>query len=340
MSFTWPALLWLQALVPLLVVAYLLLLKRKRHTALRYANLAMVQQAVGRQGRLRRHLPPLLFLLGLATLFLAVARPNASITLPQQEQTVILAMDVSGSMRATDVQPNRLIAAQSAARTFVVEQPRDTRIGIVSFAATAALVQPPTPSREDILVALDHLQLQYGTAIGSGLLVSLATLYPDAGIEIAAPGGDATVEIRHPEFLGPIPGQAGANPHAAIILLTDGQSTTGPDVIEVAQLATDLGVRVFTVGIGTVEGDVISVGGWSARVGLDEESLAQIANMTQGDYFHAATAEDLKAVYRNLNTRMVLKTEETEITAIFAAAGTLILLLGAMLSLLWFNRVL
>ncbi len=340
MNFAWPDLLWLQALVPLLVLLYILLLRRARKAALRYASLDMVKRALGSGGRLRRHFPPLLFLLGLATLLLAVARPSAVVTLPQQEQTIILAMDVSGSMRATDVQPNRLIAAQEAARTFVAEQPRDTRIGVVSFAATAALVQPPTPSREDIRAAIDHLQLQYGTAIGSGLVVSLATLYPEAGIEIAAPGGESPVDIRHPEFLGPIPGEPGTNPHAAIILLTDGQSTTGPDAIEVARLATDLGVRIFTVGVGTVEGDVISVGGWSARVGLDEASLEQIASMTRGEYFHAATAEDLKAVYRNLNTRMVLKTEETEITALFAAAGTLLLLLGAMLSMLWFNRVL
>lgn len=340
MSFLWPDLLWLLAVVPLLVLTYILLLRRNRKIALRYASLAMVKRAVGRNQGLRRHLPPLLFLLGITAMLVAVARPSAIVTLPYQEQAVILAIDVSGSMRATDVEPNRLIAAQEAARSFVAEQPRDTRIGVVGFAATAALVQPPTLSREDIVAAIDHLQLQYGTAIGSGLAVSLATLFPEAGIMIAAPGGESEIEIRHPEFLGPVPMEPGANTDAAIILLTDGQSTTGPDAVEVARLAADLGVRVFTVGVGTVAGDVINVGGWSARVGLDEDALTQIAGMTRGEYFHAGTAEDLKAVYRNLNTRMVLKTEQTEITALFAAAGVLITLLGAMLSMLWFNRVL
>jgi len=340
-NFIWPDLLWLLVAIPLLVALYVFLLHRNRKRALRYASLSMVKQALGAHHGMRKHLPPLLFLLGIASMLVAVARPTAIVTLPYQERTIVLAIDVSGSMRATDIEPNRLVAAQEAARAFVLEQPQDTRIGVVSFAATAALVQAPTQSRDAIMSAIDRLQLQYGTAIGSGLIVSLATLFPDAGIEIAAPGSsDAVVDIRHPEILGAIPFEAGSNTDAAIILLTDGESTTGANPVEAARLAMDLGVRVFTVGVGTPEGAVISVGGWSARVGLDEESLKQIAQMTHGEYFQAGTAEDLKAVYQNLNARMVFKTEQTEISALFAAAGALLVLLGAMLSMLWFNRVL
>lgn len=341
MKFIWPDLLWLLGAIPLLVALYVFLVRRSRKHTLRYASLSMVKQALGAHGGVRKHIPPLLFLLGIVAMLIAAARPTAIVTLPYQERTIVLALDVSGSMRATDITPNRLIAAQEAARAFVLDQPQDTRIGVVSFAATAALVQAPTQSRDAIINAIDRLQLQYGTAIGSGLIVSLATLFPAAGIEIAAPGSDdAMVDIRHPEVLGAIPFAPGSNTDAAIILLTDGESTTGANPTEAARLATDLGVRVFTVGVGTTEGDVISVGGWSARVGLDEASLQHIAQTTQGEYFLAGTAEDLKAVYQNLNARMILKTEQTEISALFAAAGALLVLLGAMLSMLWFNRVL
>ena len=341
MSFAWPTLLWLLLLLPALVALYLYVLHRNRRFALRHASLQMVRDALGRNPGVRRHLPPLLFLLGIGTLLLAAARPQAVLTLPHQERTVILAMDVSGSMRATDVEPSRMVAAQRAALDFVAEQPADTRIGVVSFAATAALVQAPTRSRDDITAAIERLQMQYGTAIGSGLVVSLASLFPEAGIELSAAEEDvAGYRIRHPEHLGDPPYRAGANTDAVIILLTDGQSTTGPDALEAGRLAADLGIRVFTVGVGTVEGEVIHIGGWAARVGLDEETLRQLATLTAGEYFHAGTAEDLRAVYRNLDSRMVLKTEQTEISAVFAAAGALLVALAAMLSLLWFNRIL
>lgn len=340
MKFIWPMMLWLLLAVPALVILYIVLLRRKRQHALRYANLDLVRQALGGGQRLRRHLPPALFLLGLAAMLVATARPTAVVTLPSQQQTVILAIDVSGSMRATDVEPNRLVAAQNAAKAFVAEQPQATRIGVVAFAASAALVQSPTRNREDIVAAIDRLQLQYGTAIGSGLLVSLATLFPNAGIELGAwIDGRVEPQTRIHEFVHPAPVAPGSFDEAAIILLTDGQSTTGPDAIEVARLAAQYGVRVYTVGVGTPEGEVISVGGWSARVRLDEEPLKHIAEITDAEYFYAGTAEDLNKVYRTLNARLVLKTEETEISALFAAAGTLIALIAAVLSLLWFHRI-
>src|SRR6266571_7137770 len=298
MTFLWSEMLWLLLIVPLLVAGYFYLLRRKQESALRYASLSMVKEAIGAQ-RFRRHIPPLLFLLALIAMLVAVARPAAVVTLPSQHQTIILAMDVSGSMRATDVEPNRISAAQAAAKAFVAEQPSSVLIGVVSFAATASVVQPPTHNREDILAAIDRFQLQRGTAIGSGIIVSLATIFPEAGIDVSsliygrdAPRGVPLDQARKAEKPAFTPVSPGSYTSAAIILLTDGQRTTGPDSIEAARMAADRGVRVFTVGIGTTSGENLGFEGWSMRVRLDEETLKGIANMTHGEYFYAGTAMD------------------------------------------------
>jgi Ca-activated chloride channel family protein len=355
MTFLWPEFLWLLALVPLLIAAYVLILRRKRKAALRYASLTMVKDAMGAGPRLRRHIPPLLFLVAMVVMIVAVARPAAVIQLPSQHETIILSLDVSGSMRAKDVEPDRMTAAQNAAKTFVNEQPRSTRVGIVAFAGTASLVQPPTQSKEDLHAAIDRLQLQRATAIGSGILVALKAIFPDVDFDLR--GSNPRASMNGP-LARPLPGtqlpqrpdkgvqQAtkpvppGSYKSAAIILLTDGQATTGPDPIEAARMAAERGIRVFTVGIGTPSGEILVGEGWSMRVRLDEETLKQIAGLTGAEYFYAGTALDLKKVYQSLNSRFVLEKKETEITALFAAAATLTLLLSALLSLLWFNRIL
>ena len=346
MTFLWPEMLWLLLIVPLLVAGYFYLLRRKQESALRYASLSMVKEAIGTR-RFRRHIPPLLFLLALIAMLVAVARPAAVVTLPSQHQTIILAMDVSGSMRAVDVQPNRISAAQAAAKAFVAEQPSNVKIGVVSFAATASVVQTPTQNRQDIIAAIDRFQLQRGTAIGSGIIVSLATIFPDAGIDVTsliygryAPRGvplDQSGKAEKTPFK-PVP--PGSYTSAAIILLTDGQRTTGPDSMEAARMAADRGVRVFTVGIGTTKGETIGYEGWSMRVRLDEDTLKAIADVTRGQYFYAGTATDLKKVYESLNARFLLEKKDMEISALFAAAGALTGLVSALLSLLWFNRIL
>ena len=338
MTFLWPEMLWLLLVVPALVAGYFYLLRRKKEAALRYASLSMVKEAMGAGQRFRRHIPPLLFLIALIVMIVAIARPAAVVTLPSQHQTIILAMDV---------QPNRISAAQAAAKAFVAEQPSNVRIGVVSFAATAAVVQTPTQNREDIMAAIDRFQLQRGTAIGSGIIVSLATIFPEAGIEVSsliygrdAPRGvplDQARKTEKPVFT-PVP--PGSYTSAAIILLTDGQRTTGPDSIEAARMAADRGVRVFTVGIGTTSGETIGFEGWSMRVRLDEETLKAIANMTRGEYFYAGTATDLKKVYQSLNAKLVLEKKDMEISALFSAAAAIIALGSALLSLLWFNRIL
>ncbi len=347
MTFLWPGMLWLLMVVPPLVGLYVLLLRRKKKAALRYASLSLLKEAMGAGQRFRRHVPPLLFLLGLTTLIAAVARPAAIVTLPTQQQTIILAMDVSGSMRATDVEPNRLVAAQQAAKAFVADLPRSVRVGVVSFAGTAAVVQPPTHSREDILAAIDRFQAQRGTAIGSGIILSLATIFPEAGIDVSdaiygrnAPRSLPLEPGRTPEKKEFTPVPPGSYTSAAIVLLTDGQRTTGPDSVEAARMAADRGVRVFTVGVGTPKGAVIGFEGWSFHARLDEDTLKAIADLTRGEYARAGTATDLKKIYRGLSARLVFEKRQTEVTALFSAAAAALILLSALLSLLWFNRIL
>jgi Ca-activated chloride channel family protein len=339
--------LWLFLLVPALVAGYFYMLRRKRQAALRYASLSMVKEALSSGQKYRRHIPPLLFLVALIAMIFAIARPAAVVTLPSQHRTIILAMDVSGSMRATDVQPNRITAAQNAAKAFVKDQPANVRIGIVSFAGTAAVVQPPTQNREDLIAAIDRFQLQRATAIGSGIIVSLATIFPDAGIDVSALiyGRNASRGVpldqagktEKKEFKPVAPGSYTS---AAIILLTDGQRTTGPDSIDAARMAADRGVRIFTVGFGTKSGETIGFEGWSMRVRLDEETLKTIASMTRGEYFYAGTATDLTKVYQSLNSRFLMEKKDMEISALFAAAAAVAALVSAALSLLWFNRIL
>ena len=340
-TFFWPEMLWGLLAVPTVVLLYLWLMRRRKKTSLRYANLGLVKQALGKGLGWRRHLPPALLLTAITALLIAAGRPAAVITLPSAEKTIVLAIDVSGSMRATDVLPDRITAAKEAAKAFVTDLPRTVRVAVVQFAGTAAVVQAPTLSREDVLAALDRFQLQRGTAIGSGIVLALATIFPDAGIDLSQITGQrdmppAPGDKPKPVFEPVPPGSYGS---AAVILLTDGQRTTGPDPVEAAKMAADRGVRVYTVGVGTKEGETIGFEGWSMRVRLDEDTLKNIANMTRADYFYAGTAADLKQVYQNLSTRLIVEKKETEISALFAVAAALLVIVAAALSVWWFGRV-
>jgi Ca-activated chloride channel family protein len=349
MSFLWPKFLFLLLVVPVLAGLYFLLLNRKKKFALRYSSLADVKAAMGASQRIRRHLPPLFLLLALTLLIAATARPTLRMTLPFRHQTIVLAIDVSKSMQAIDVAPDRLTAAQDAARSFVMAQPRNTRIGIVSYGGTATVAQAPTANREDVIAAIERLQLQGRTAVGSGLLVSLKILFPDLEIDLdslhprrrssAARQGnslDAKPKADSPAF---IPVAAGSYMHGAIILLTDGQNTTGPDPVEAAKMAAERGVRVYTLGLGTPNGEVVSFGGSTIHVRLDEESLKEIARLTKAEYFYADNGLDLKKIYQNLNLRLGFEKKETEITAFFTAAAAFLSVLSGLLSMLWFNRM-
>jgi Ca-activated chloride channel family protein len=352
MRFLWPDVLWLLLLAPALAGAYVLMLRRRKRTAVRYASLSLVRDSIGAGQRIRRHVPPALVLLGLIVAIVAAARPAATVTLPSQYMTIALAMDVSRSMQATDVEPNRLEAAQAAARSFIQELPKNVRLGIVSFAGTAAVVQTPTESRDDMLSAIDRFQLQRATATGSGLLLALSMLFPEEAFDLEAAlfdprfsagprpapldrrkGNDAAKSAPKKEPVKP-----GSYTGGVVILLSDGRRTTGPDPLDIAKMAADRGVRVYTVGFGTREGASIDFEGYSFYVRLDEETLKAISKMTAGEYFHAGTAADLRKVYETLNARIAMETRETEVGALFAAGAVTLLLLGALLSLLWFHR--
>jgi Ca-activated chloride channel family protein len=345
MSFIWPDMLWLLVVVPVLITAYVLLLRRKRAQAVRYGNLGVIRAASAKARSFRRHVPPLLSLFALSILLLAIARPATEIVLPSQRGTVILAMDISGSMRADDISPSRLEAAREAARTFVNRQPRHVRVGIVAFAGTATLVQAPTLDRDEVLDAIGRFRTQMGTAVGSGILVSLSSVFEEFQIDVDIPeipggGGFAPStpsQESTPRLPDPVP--PGSFDSAVIVLLTDGQTTQGPHPVHAAQIAADLGVRIYTVGLGTEEGAVLTFFGRSLRVQLDEEALQTIADRTHGQYFRADSDTNLQEIYRALSLQLVMERERTEITALFAGLAALLLAVAGLLSLLWFHRI-
>jgi Ca-activated chloride channel family protein len=360
MTFIWGGMLWLLVAIPLLAALYVWLLRRRRRQALRYANLAIVKQALGRGPGWRRHVPPVLMGLALTALIVAVARPTALVTLAASRATIILAMDVSGSMRAADVLPSRLEASQAAAKQFISEVPPDMQIGVVAFAGQAMLVQAPTIDHDALITAIEGFDLRRGTAVGSGLLVSLATIFPDENFDPQG-RGDLRDSLGLPSFgaygiggtsralddrssridaSAHVPVAPGSYENAVVILLTDGATTTGPNPLLVGKIAADHGVRVFTVGFGSERGEVIDFGGRSMRAQLDSATLEAIADTTKAQYFQAGSADDLTQVYNSLSTRLISERKVTEIAFIFAGVGALFALLGAGLSIFWFGRVL
>lgn len=358
LTFLWPKLLWLLLLVPLAAGLYVAVVWRRRAAAARFTHLELAvgagrrPLAAGAGAAWRQAVPALLWLAALAALLAAVARPQAALTLPARLDTVILALDISGSMRATDMRPNRLAAAKEAAKTFVEGQPRQVKVGIVAIASAAAVVQSPTTEREDLLRAIDRLQPQRGTALGSGLIIALDAALPQARIDVEQFINPRRPPDGAPHAAGralPPAAPAQADPErdralgqsTAIVLLSDGVSNVGPDPLKAAAIAADYGVRVYTVGMGTPEGAIVEADGWSARVRLDEETLKKVAATTHGEYFSATDAAELKRVYQNLSMRLSFERQRpTEITALFAAVGALLATVAALLSMAWFNRIL
>ena len=336
MTFLWPEAFALLVAPCLLALFYLRRLRRK---AAVMPGLEMPSVRPREQ-----HFPVVVYLLALVVVAFAAARPTALITLPSQQRTIVLAIDVSLSMRAADVLPNRLAAAQAAAKEFIREQPGDVRLGIVSFAGTAAVVQRPTNSKEDLLEAIDRLQLDRHTAIGSGIIVSIATLFPEAGIDVesfaANPWNRGPKPPPKPEAKDFKPVPPGSNPNAAIILLTDGRRTIGPDPLQAARMAADRGVRIYTVGFGNATGAPVQVEGYSIYMMFDEATLKAIADLTNAEYFQASSSAELKKIYDSLTAKFVLQRERTEVTAFFAAAAAALVIAAAALSLAWFNKIL
>jgi Ca-activated chloride channel family protein len=337
MLFLWPEMLWFLLIMPLLIVVYILAQRRRQRYALRYASLSLVKEAMGRGPGIRRHIPPALFLIGLMVMIVALARPVAIVTLPTRQATVILTMDVSGSMQADDLKPNRMEAAKAAARAFVERQPPGIRIGVVSFSDNAAIVQAPTDDRMAVNAAINRLTTQRATAIGRGLLTSLDAIF-EGGEEEAAvvPTRSLSTPVPTPT---PTPVRKGQYAPAIIVLLTDGENNQYPPPLQIIDRVVDRGIRVYTVGVGSPEGTVLRVQGRSIRTRLDEATLKKIAEQTDGVYYNAANEKDLRAIYENLATRLVLRAEKTEITAGLTGIAALLSLVAGILSLLWFNRL-
>jgi Ca-activated chloride channel family protein len=351
MTFIWPQLLWGLLAVPALLA---LGLRRAQQPA---DALPGLQRHGGPRGR-RSRLPLWLLSAALASWVVAAARPTAVVLMPVAHETVILAIDASGSMRATDLSPNRLAAAQLAARRFIESQPRGTRIGLVGFAGTASVLQPPTERREEVLAAIERLQPQRGTAIGSAIVVALAAIFPQAGITLdSVPGPDTPSMNRIPRppdsglsqgVQGPgarrppaptEPLAPGSDDSAVIVLLTDGQSNTGPAPIAAARLAAERGIRIYTVGIGTARGELLKADGWSMRVALDEVGLKGVAELTRGEFFQASSSDELKRIYASLSSRLSAERKDMEIGAFLAAAGALLALIAAAVALRRTGRI-
>src|SRR5688572_18724565 len=343
MNFLWPQNLWLLLALPLLPALYLWLLRRPGKAALRMSSVSIARRALGPQWR--RHVPPALFGLALAVLLLALARPAARVTLPWSTSTIMLAIDVSLSMRVRDVRPTRMVAAQEAARAFLQEVPRNIQVGIVTFAGSTQVAQQATLDRPSLIEAIDRIQMQMGTAIGSAIVLCLAELFPDHGIDLSqmtfgwqrkARGWDEK-EAAQPKPFTPV--APGTYDSAAIILLSDGRRTTGVDTLQAAKMAADRGVRIYVVGLGTADGHLAEGEGMAIYLQLDEPTLREVARMTGGEYYHAGTAEDLRSVYQQLGSRVQIQTRETELTGLLAMVAAILIAAGSGLSVLWFGRV-
>ena len=343
MSFLWPQNLWWMLVLPLLPALYLWLLRRPGKPALRVSDLGVARRVSSRTWR--RHLPPALILLALGLLLLALARPTARLTLPWARTTIMLAMDVSLSMRVKDVKPTRMVAAQEAAKSFLHDLPPHIEVGLVTFAGSAQVAQQATLDRAALVGAIDAIQMQMHTAIGSAIVLCLAELFPDHGIDL---GEMSFGPRRHARSLDekqkapprPVePVAPGSHEAAAIILLSDGRRTTGVDTLQAAKMAADRGVRIHVVGLGTADGHLAEGEGMSMYLQLDEATLREVARSTGGEYHHAGSAEALRSVYQELGSRVQMQTRDTELTALLAMVAAMLIVVGAAVSVLWFGRV-
>jgi Ca-activated chloride channel family protein len=327
MSFSWPWMLLSLLAVPLLVVAYRRLVRRRQERRAELAAQGLVAPGTAYRGR-RRHVAPVLFLAALALLLLATARPEATIPEPRRDGTVILAFDVSTSMAATDVTPTRMEAAKAAARRFVERQPTTIRIGVVAFGESGIVTQVPTTTQSDVVAAIDRLTPAGGTALGRGIQTSLSAI---AGKPVQLDESGGSVEAQGQDI--------GYYNSAAVIMLSDGENTVPPSPIDVAELASAAGVKVYPIGLGNPEGTVLTVDGFQIATALDEQLLRQIADTTGGQYFAAPDEQGLTQVYDSIDLQWTTEEKKVEVTALFAGVAVLLLFLGAALSLLWFGRV-
>ena len=323
MSFAWPMALWGLAVVAVLAIAYLFMQRRRPRYVARFTNVDLLANIVARRPRWRRHVPPLLTLLALSALVVGLARPEMAVAVPREEATVILAMDSSGSMTATDIAPDRMAVARDVASSFVEDLPEDFQVGVVSFSDQADVIVPPTADRAEAVRALERLEADNGTALGDAIARS---------VELGVSNLD---EDEQPA--------EGESP-VIVLVLSDGANTTGDfEPLEAAQQAVDAKVPVYTVALGTAEGTIEGPDGYGGTrtiaVPPDPETLTEVAEMTGGRFFAAADAEALRSVYEEIGSQVGVEEEQRELTVVFTAAGAVLLLFGAVLSSLWFSRL-
>lgn len=355
LSALWPGFLFLLLLIPLLIAAYIWMLRRRRRFVVRYSSLSLVREALPKRSYWRRHVPVALFLAALTSLIVALARPVTFFSVPVDQTTIILAFDVSRSMCSTDILPNRFRVAQDAALKFIQQQRPGTRIGLVAFAGFAELIQPPTTDSEVLQDAIESLTTGRRTAIGSAILKSIDTIAEiDTSVapSVADPDSQPTPE----------PVAKGVYVPSIIVLLTDGASNAGPRPVDAAQQAVDRGIRVYPIGFGTARGAEMAPcgrnlvgrepnygggnfgggfgggGGGGFRRGIDEETLQKVADATDGKYYTAESAEELQGVFESLPTSLIMRTEMTEVTFVFATIGALFAIIAIALAL-WWNPV-
>ncbi|MRR30224.1 VWA domain-containing protein [bacterium] len=342
MTFLWPGMLVGLCLVPIIFGVYVIINRRRQK---RLSTFGFSTPGTKLSPGIRRHIPSALFLLSLLIILLALARPQAQVSLPRIEGTVIMVMDVSASMGATDVDPSRLEAAKASAREFIQSQPETVEIGLVSFSSSGFTIESPSRDTTALLAAIDRLEPTAGTSLGQGILSALNTIAMDAGLlnadqipTPAAPGSPQQLDPGASELLSQLP--EGIYPSSVIVLFSDGENNFSVNPIEIAAAAADHGVRVDALGFGTTAGSTLEVGGFSVHTALDEAMLQQITTAAGGKYYPAQGQPDPQAVYANLSPELVVKTELMEVTSLFAGASILMLLVGSTFSMAWFNRLL
>ena len=328
MSFIWPIMLILLLFIPLWVWMYRSMQGQRQQRAASYGSLGLLQHAGQAPGR-KRHIPALLFLAGMSLLLIALARPQAVVSMPRIEGIVMLVFDVSHSMAADDVAPSRLEAAKVIARKFIEQQPSTVQIGIVAFSDGGFTIQAPSNDQAQILAAVERITPQRGTSLGQGILTALTAFDVQAG---QAQPGTTDSEASS------VPAAAVGGGSRVIVLLSDGENNARPDPLEAAQAAADRGIHIDTVGIGTPKGSTLEIEGFKVHTQLEELVLQDIADLTGAHYYQASTEDDLRSVYDNLDLQLVIRAQYEEITAPFAGVGVLLLLTGGLLSLFWFGR--
>jgi Ca-activated chloride channel family protein len=328
MSFIWPEMLAVLALLPVAILGYVRLARRRRARLAALAARGFASSSASRAHGPSRQVPAALFLAALAIMIVALARPQLRVGLPHREGVVVLAFDVSNSMRATDLQPTRLDAAKAAAKAFVEAQPSSIKIGLVAFNNGALITQQPTTDRADAEAAIDRLKTAGATSLGHGIFAALTAI---AGKPIPLPDDPSLDDLDKVDI-----GYYGS---AAIVLLSDGENTAGPDATAIAQLASTAGVHIYSIGVGSPDGTVLSIDGFNVATALDEQTLTKIASVTNGSYHNATDSAALTQVYKNLDLQTVVDPERTEVTALFAGVSILLLIIGGILSMLWFGRL-